>query len=256
MTYSLCSRSKSRNSFVALLLQPTLRNFGALAPVNHLGGITYRSNYEKSRKSFIALLLPHLFPVSPLLRYSYKKMGGVPHPVGKDETSNTGFSLSAVSQNGTHIVKLACRPPAGQAGLGRPVSLKPITYSVELPRGFNTPDPVDIVDTNLQCFLSLTDFPRACPRKTPNVFYNLRAMFHLSTSVFYHLQKRGRGVARSLRPDAFGREGEAGKSPRRKLLAGISLDCETPRDGEIEDRWTKAVYAASNDAGIRAREAR
>jgi len=29
----------------------------------------------KTRKSFIALLLPALFPVSPLLHYSYKKMG-------------------------------------------------------------------------------------------------------------------------------------------------------------------------------------
>jgi hypothetical protein len=28
-------------------------------------------------KSFVALLLPALFPVSPLLHYSYKKMGGV-----------------------------------------------------------------------------------------------------------------------------------------------------------------------------------
>jgi hypothetical protein len=75
MYSSLALRSKSRKSFVALLLQPTLHNFGALASVNHLDGITYRRNGQKSRKSNAALLLPHVFAVSPLLRYSYKKMG-------------------------------------------------------------------------------------------------------------------------------------------------------------------------------------
>jgi hypothetical protein len=139
---------------------------------------------QETRNSNAALLLPLFVPVTPLLRYSYKKMGGVPHPVGRDETRNTGFSLCAVSQNGTYRLK--------------PVSRKPITHLLEAPRGFNTPDPVDIVDTNLQCFLSLTDFPSACPQKTPNVFYHLRAIFHLSTSVFYHLQKRRGGGGQLL----------------------------------------------------------
>jgi hypothetical protein len=71
-------RDKTHKSNVALLLQPTLHNFNALAPVNLLDRITYGPNSEKSRKSNAALLLPHLFPVSPLLRYSYKKMGGTP----------------------------------------------------------------------------------------------------------------------------------------------------------------------------------
>jgi hypothetical protein len=31
---------------------------------------------KNDAKSFVALLLPHFFPVSPLLHYSYKKMGG------------------------------------------------------------------------------------------------------------------------------------------------------------------------------------
>jgi hypothetical protein len=78
MNFSPHSRSKSRKSFVALLLQPTVHNFGALAPINRLDGITHRRNSQKTRKSFIALLLPLFVPVSPLLRYSYKKMGGVP----------------------------------------------------------------------------------------------------------------------------------------------------------------------------------
>jgi hypothetical protein len=124
------------------------------------------------------------------------------HPVGKDETSNTGFSLCAVSQNGTHIVKLACRPPAGHAGLGRPacrlgrpVLPKTIAHLVKVPRGSNTPDPVDIDGTNPQCFLSLTNYPAYSPKKDPNVFYHLRTLLPVTTSVFYHLQKRGWGAA-------------------------------------------------------------
>jgi len=157
-----------------------------------------RSN---TSKSFRRLLLPLFVPVTPLSAHSYKKRGGwrhqrpersewnwgVPHPVGKDDARNTGFSLCGVSQNGTHSMKLACR-------LGRPVLIKPVGHSLEAPRGSNAPDAVDIVDSSLQCFLSLTDFPRACLQKHPNVFYHLRAMFHLSTSVFYHLQKRRGGV--------------------------------------------------------------
>jgi hypothetical protein len=116
-------------------------------------------------KSFRRLLLPLFVPVTPLGAHSYKKMGGVPQPVGKDETSNTGLSLSGVSQNGTHRLKPAVAR-----------------------------DPVDIVDSSLQCFLSLTDFPRAYPQKTLNVFYHLQTLPRLSTSVFYHLQKRRGGV--------------------------------------------------------------
>src|SRR5580658_1404083 len=76
MNFSPHSRSKTRKSFVALLLQPMLHNFSALAPVNHLDGITYQPNCRETRESNAALLLPHLFPVSPLLHYSYKKIGG------------------------------------------------------------------------------------------------------------------------------------------------------------------------------------
>jgi hypothetical protein len=95
---------------------------------------------------------------------------------------NTGFSLCAISQNGTHIVKLACRPPAGSAGLGRPALPEPITHLLEAPRGCSPPrrrprrhsrlqPPVFSITYGLssrippkrpQCFLSLTD------RNTPN----------------------------------------------------------------------------------------
>ena len=44
-------------------------------PATPLDGIAYRSNRPNSPNSFIALLLPHLFPVSPLLHHSYEKMG-------------------------------------------------------------------------------------------------------------------------------------------------------------------------------------
>jgi hypothetical protein len=77
-TYLFPKWEFSRKSNVALLLQPTLHNFSALASVNHLDGVTYSPNRQKSRKSFVALLLPHVLALSPLLRYSYKKMGGTP----------------------------------------------------------------------------------------------------------------------------------------------------------------------------------
>jgi hypothetical protein len=56
-----------------------------------------------------------------------------------------------------------------------------------------------------QCFLSLTDFPRVNAQKDPNVFYHLQTATHVTTSVFYHLQKRrgegppGTPISRSAR---------------------------------------------------------
>src|SRR5271169_5836028 len=64
--------------FRRTLLPPLLHNFRALAPANLLDGMTYRQFCAQSRKSFTALLLAHVSAVSPLLRYSYKKMGGTP----------------------------------------------------------------------------------------------------------------------------------------------------------------------------------
>jgi hypothetical protein len=52
------------------------RVFRSAASTTSINSCTYRPKFQNARKSFVALLLPHLFPVSPLLRYSYKKMGG------------------------------------------------------------------------------------------------------------------------------------------------------------------------------------
>src|ERR1700689_2833643 len=79
-TYLFPNWEFSPNSFVALFLRRSLHNFRAPKSLNHLNGVTYGRYSEKSRKSNAALLLPHVFAVSPLLRYSYKKMGGTPLP--------------------------------------------------------------------------------------------------------------------------------------------------------------------------------
>jgi len=47
-----------------------------LTSVSPCVAMTYRKTRPNSRNSFIAPLLPHLFPVSPVLHYSFKKMGG------------------------------------------------------------------------------------------------------------------------------------------------------------------------------------
>jgi hypothetical protein len=93
-TYLFPNWEFSPNSFVALFLRRSLHNFRAPKSLNHLNGVTYGRYSEKSRKSNAALLLPHVFAVSPLLRYSYKKMGGTPLPW--DPTSN--FRLSTLDR--------------------------------------------------------------------------------------------------------------------------------------------------------------
>jgi hypothetical protein len=165
----------SGNSNVALLLQPMLHNFSALAPINHLDRITYARNCQESRKrafcvlsgakdlsyaisrnSNAALLLPHLFPVSapfasrsaprdPLLRYSYKKMG-----VG-------GSALC---------------PAMGLIGMPPFRSVTPsVSYHLR-----TSPE---------------------MSRKYPNVFYHLQTNSPVTTNVSYHLRKKG-GVGGGL----------------------------------------------------------
>jgi hypothetical protein len=107
-------------------------------------------------------------------------MNSLLHPSLSAIPGNPGFSLCGLSQNGTHRLE--------------PVLLKPITHLIEAPRGFSTPDPVGIGDTNPQCFLSLTNYPVYTPQKDPNVFYHLQTASRLSTCVFYHLRKKGEGV--------------------------------------------------------------
>jgi hypothetical protein len=77
-TYAQREYRNSCKSFRPTLLRRTLHRFSAVASVNHLAGITYPQIRENSRKSNAAILLPHFLPVSPLLHYSYKKMGGAP----------------------------------------------------------------------------------------------------------------------------------------------------------------------------------
>jgi hypothetical protein len=50
-------------------------------------------SYENSRNSNAALLLTLFVAVSPLLRYSYKKMGGTPHPLPNLGTGRAGLIL-------------------------------------------------------------------------------------------------------------------------------------------------------------------
>jgi hypothetical protein len=119
MNFSQHPRSKTTKSNVALLLQPTLHNFGALATLNRLDGITCGEIRPKSRKSFIALLLPRLFPVSPLLHYSYKKMGGVPPalrslgvagvPASDDMDLNQSPTCNSFTSN--HLTQFRVGPP-------------------------------------------------------------------------------------------------------------------------------------------------
>jgi hypothetical protein len=75
-SYTHTIPAEFHKSFIALLLQTPLHNFIAAAPITQLDRMAYRQECPKSRKSNAALLLPAIFPVSPLLRYSYKKMGG------------------------------------------------------------------------------------------------------------------------------------------------------------------------------------
>jgi hypothetical protein len=89
MNFSPHSRSQTRKSNVALLLRRSLHNFGALTLASHLDGMTCRRNCQKTRKSNAALLLPLFVPVSPLLHYSYKKMGGAPLPCDMGHMKNS-----------------------------------------------------------------------------------------------------------------------------------------------------------------------
>jgi hypothetical protein len=109
-TYLFPNWNFSRKSSVALLLQRSLHNFSALAPVTPFDGITYRQNSPKTRKSFIALLLPHVFAVSPLLRYSYKKMGGSPLPRWSFH-SLSNLSPTRNSLNSSHLSRFRGGPP-------------------------------------------------------------------------------------------------------------------------------------------------
>jgi hypothetical protein len=114
------------------------------------------SLHRSTHKSNAALLLTLFVPVSLMLRYSYKKIGGVPHPVDKDDL-------------------------------------------FEVPRGSSKPDPVgndkivDIVDTDPQCFLSLTDYPANARPKRPQCFLSLTDRNTRNYQCFLSLTKMAGG---------------------------------------------------------------
>ena len=62
---------------LSLPASPSYRSMGSelRGQVQRIQSLTTHSG-QKTCKSFVALLLPHLFAVSPLLHYSYKKIGG------------------------------------------------------------------------------------------------------------------------------------------------------------------------------------
>jgi hypothetical protein len=111
MNFSPHSRFRSSKSFRRTLLRRLLHTFGAVAPVTHSNGITYRRNYPKTRKSFRRLLLPLFIPVSPLGAHSYEKMGGAPSlPVDRWHVNNgsgpnylCSLSLTRFHQNASKI---------------------------------------------------------------------------------------------------------------------------------------------------------
>src|SRR5580658_9007307 len=73
--------------------------------INHLSQLFP----QKSRKSNAALLLPHLFPVSPLLRYSYKKMGGAPLTPNCETVAHQPPTSN--SFNPSHLGRFCTSPP-------------------------------------------------------------------------------------------------------------------------------------------------
>jgi hypothetical protein len=135
------------NSFVALLLRRALYRISAIKLINFLDGTAYERIHSKSRKSNAALLLPALFPVSPLLRYSYKKMGGTP-PSASEIIPQIAKYLCCLSLTGN--VQNASKFTQCFLSLTSTLSRK---YQCCLPLTEN----LQIAPKFAQCFLSLTD---------------------------------------------------------------------------------------------------
>jgi hypothetical protein len=149
-----------------------------------------RSNTPKSNA---ALLLTLFVPVTPLLRYSYKKMGGTPLPRNGAEacaipspTSNSfGINLllgfAGGPPNVSPLESELCRKQGGVGGTRISISSTP-TFNLRL-----STDPV-----TTSVFYHLRQSIKM-PQKSPNVFYHLQAMSPVSTCIFYLLQKRREG---------------------------------------------------------------
>jgi hypothetical protein len=173
MDFSPHSRSKTRNSFIALLLPAKLHNSGALASVNHLDGTTYRPDRQKTRKSNAALLLPLFVPVSPLLRYSYEKMGGV------------GGRAVCLPKTSIGMSRLLC-----VCALCIPTQLVRTDGLYRDPLA-GDPRPVKSGDgANYLRFLSLTENARNATKK-PQCFLSLRDRAPRKYLCFLSLKKKG-----------------------------------------------------------------
>jgi len=122
-------------SLILFEYAPRQNRFPKLPSVNPSDRMAYRPNRSNSRnrvsrvlahrgregsgltsigsKSFIALLLPDLFPVSPVLHHSYKKIGGRGarglHPYGldRDEGVSRPWSFQPLTSN---FQSLGCAP--------------------------------------------------------------------------------------------------------------------------------------------------
>ena len=104
---------------------------------------------------FRIILLPFAVAATPLESYSYEKIGF------------RGTKPNVLNRNLLSLPQPVPRDPNYQCFLS-------LT---------NFPA---IAPKKTQCFLSLTDYPVQTAKKRPNVFYHLQAMFHVSTSLFYH----------------------------------------------------------------------
>jgi hypothetical protein len=91
---------------------------------------------ENTRKSNVALLLPHLFPVTPLLHHSYKKIGGTPLCPALRSLSVGGPALRSFSVGGPLIPCAPAAPllsPLDSTLLAKPYTNPPLSK----PFGFN-----------------------------------------------------------------------------------------------------------------------
>ncbi len=157
-----------RNSFRRTLLQPVLHNISAIAPITLSDPAAYERIRPKSRKSNPALLLPLFVPVSPLLRYSYKKIGGTPLP---QENSR----LKTLTTCGMYHLRTS-----------RISRQKTASVFYHLQTAFHV---TTSVIYHLQTFFKML-------QDCPSVFYHLQTTFHVTTSVIYHLEKNRGGVRR------------------------------------------------------------
>ena len=137
---------------------------------------------------------------------------------------NTGFSLCAVSQNGTHIVKLACR-------LGRPALPKSITHLFEASRGLQSRScgtPRRHRRHQPPVFSITYGFSSRMPQKRPQCFLSLTDHVARKYLCFLSLTKKGEGGIANV-------ENSPAETARRDILtAAIRLRMTKSKERERE----------------------